>query len=155
MMCGGGDGRARGKKERGSGGRRGEEGDCLWACWVAECRQLEEELMGMVSARSGVTGESFSTLPLPAPQLSSLWNSAPPAPTQACVCFKPCFFPFQYFFSCFFLPHSVYLSPLTKKTKKLEQPYFGGDGTVELLFCVCVCVCGRGGGGGGGGIYCM
>lgn len=118
MMCSGGDRRARGKKERGSGGRRGEEEDCLQACWVAECRQLEEELMGMVSARSGVTGESFSTLPLPAPRLSSLWNSAPPAPTQACVCFKPHFFPFHYFFSCFFLPHSVYLH--LQKKKKLE-----------------------------------
>lgn len=63
-------------------GRRG----ALQACWVAECRQLEEELMGMVSAGSGVTGESFSTLPLMAPRLSSLWNSAPPAPTQVCVC---------------------------------------------------------------------
>lgn len=95
-------------------GRRGEEEDCLRACWVAECRQLEEELMGMVSARSGVTGESFSTLPLPAPRLSSLWNSAPPAPTLACVCFKPRFIPFPYFF---FSPHSIYLSPLTKKVE--------------------------------------
>lgn len=83
LMCGGGDGGASGRRE--SARRWGRRG-ALQACWVVECRQLEEELMGMVSAGSGVTGESFSTLPLTAPRLSSLWNSAPPAPTQVCVC---------------------------------------------------------------------
>lgn len=57
------------------GSEKEEEEVCLQACWVAECGQLEEELMGMVSVGSGVTSESFSTLPLPAPWPCALWNS--------------------------------------------------------------------------------
>ncbi len=139
MMCGGGDGRARGRRAR-QWGRRGEEGDCLWACWVAECRQLEEELMGMVSARSGVTGESFSTLPLPAPQLSSLEFCSSSSHSSLCV-FLSHVSSLSLLFLLFFSPSFCLFISTYKKTKKLEQPYFWGDGTVELLFCVCVCVC--------------
>ncbi len=51
------------------------------------------------------------------------------------------FLPFSLLFSCFFPPSFCLFISTYKKTKKLEQPYFWGDGTVELLFCVCVCVC--------------
>lgn len=113
-------------------GRRGEEEDCLRACWVAECRQLEEELMGMVSARSGVTGESFSTLPLPAPRLSSLWNSAPSAPTQT---FKPRFFPFHYIF-IFCLSPSLHLFISTNKKSGINVYWMRyHDITVYLVTC--------------------
>lgn len=56
---------------------------------MAECGQLEEELMGMVSVRAKVSTESFNTLPLPALQLCAFWNLALlhlPLRVHMCVC---------------------------------------------------------------------
>lgn len=121
-----------GREERERVRRWGRRG-ALQACWVAECRQLEEELMGMVSAGSGVSGESFSTLPLTAPRLSSLWNSAPPAPTQVCVCV----FVFLWLcFMCFDLPAKKWFLFWTYMQTNKDLKWLMHTMLMDICFCL-------------------